>query len=163
MAADSQSSQQKVGRVADSGVGLCHTCQGVKLAREESNRGEGSQLLPHRLVVTDSSQLRRLPGGQVPGLKPACHKETLLPLMTNRVHPVTPAICFRNRRRTLCVRNYRSVRIISKILTKENPQAFIITEEQLLTAFASGGLPGKAERPLSGHTVCVCVCILIYE
>lgn len=137
---------------------FCHTCQGVKLARGERNSGEGSQLLPHRPVVTDSSQLRRLPGSQVPGLKAACHKAMMLPLMTNCVRPITSAICFHNRHRTLCVRNYRNARIISKILTEKNQQAFIITEEQLLTAFASGELHGKPEQPLSRHIVCVSSC-----
>lgn len=72
------------------------------------------------------------------------HREMALPLMASVVRWVTSAISFWNRHQTLCVHSCRSVQTVIKMLMKENQQPFIITEEQLLTAFISGGLHGEA-------------------
>lgn len=78
-----------------------------------------------------------------------------LPLMANRVQQLACAICFWNHHPTLCVHNCQNVQTVIQILMKENQQPFIITEEQLLTAFILGAPHGKPEEPLNHRTACV--------
>lgn len=55
------------------------------------------------------------------------------------------------------------MQIVIKILMKENPQPLIITEEQLLTAFISGELRGKPEKPLHHHAICVFGAVIVLK